>query len=228
MTAREATAGPAVKEAGGKKDGRKGKGGGNSGGGGPDVRRLAADVDALRAEVAALTGVLRAGAASATPPAALVFSHGAVPAETDADVEEALARLRPTLRARAGGSGADAVALGYAAAHAEGGEGDALLDVPLAREVGPADDAAVARLASAFAAGPKAALARLLLASGDAPLSAAELGTGAGLTTGSLYHHLREMTHAGVLTAAGRSRYALTPHGRFAALALLALARHGG
>ncbi|MBC8139788.1 MAG: helix-turn-helix transcriptional regulator [Fibrella sp.] len=80
-----------------------------------------------------------------------------------------------------------------------------------------------ARIAASLGAEPRILIARLLLT--EFPLTATELGTGADLTTGSLYHHLREMTHAGVLQVVSRNRYALTPLGRRALLSLLAFAQ---
>jgi DNA-binding HxlR family transcriptional regulator len=80
-----------------------------------------------------------------------------------------------------------------------------------------------ARIAASLGAEPRVLIARLLLT--ESPLTATELGTGADLTTGSLYHHLREMTHAGVLQVVSRNRYALTPLGRRALLSLLAFAQ---
>ncbi|MBC7806172.1 MAG: helix-turn-helix transcriptional regulator [Akkermansiaceae bacterium] len=81
-----------------------------------------------------------------------------------------------------------------------------------------------ARIAASLGAEPRVLIARLLLM--DFPLTATELGTGADLTTGSLYHHLREMIHAGVLQVVSRNRYALTPLGRRALLSLLAFAQY--
>jgi hypothetical protein len=71
-----------------------------------------------------------------------------------------------------------------------------------------AEDAAVARLGYALSSPPKIALVRCLQT---------------GLTTGSLYHHLRELIHAEVVSSANRTRYALTPRGRRAVLLLFAL-----
>jgi len=199
----------------------------------PDVRRLAADVEALRAEVAELSSALRSGAGATAAPATggseLVFSRGG----KSSDAAAALAALSSALRAAAPDAGAGAVALAYAYQPAGGAaealDGAAALAAPLPAGASDDDtyDPAVARLAAAFAAPPKAALTRLLLAA-DAPQSAAALGIGAGLTTGSLYHHLREMAHAGVIAPSGKSRYALTSEGRFAALLLFALARRNG
>lgn len=76
-----------------------------------------------------------------------------------------------------------------------------------------------ARIAASLGATPRILIARLLLT--DGTLTATQLGTGANLTTGSLYHHLREMTHAGVLAVVSRNRYDLTPLGRRSLLSLL-------
>lgn len=83
------------------------------------------------------------------------------------------------------------------------------------------DTAQAARLGYAFSSVPKIALIRMLLENGEQ--TAAQLGEGAGLTTGSLYHHLRELVHAEVAYQSSRNRYALTPLGRRTALVFLAL-----
>jgi DNA-binding HxlR family transcriptional regulator len=85
-----------------------------------------------------------------------------------------------------------------------------------------ADDTVVARLGYALSSPPKVALVRHLLDAGEQ--SAAQLGEKTGLTTGSLYHHLRELIHAEVVSSANRTRYALTERGRRATLLLFALA----
>lgn len=89
-------------------------------------------------------------------------------------------------------------------------------------ETPPIDDAEVARLGYAFSSPQKVSLIRLLLTGGEQ--SAAQLGEQANLTTGSLYHHLRELIHADVLVQETRNRYALSDRGRRAALALASLA----
>jgi DNA-binding HxlR family transcriptional regulator len=84
------------------------------------------------------------------------------------------------------------------------------------------DDNAIARVAYAFSSAPKVSLVRHLLLSEE--LSAAELGERAGLTTGSLYHHLRELIHSGVVTQANRNRYSLSEMGKRLALSIFSLA----
>lgn len=106
---------------------------------------------------------------------------------------------------------------------------DTPVKVPVQRDTTPAtdgalpdiSDAAVARLGYAFSSVPKVALLRLLYKGGEQ--SAAELGEQAGLTTGSLYHHLRELIHAGVIEQSSRNRYALTSTGRHAVYTLFAV-----
>ena len=66
------------------------------------------------------------------------------------------------------------------------------------------------------------ALLRLLWEGGEQ--SAAQLGEKAGLTTGSLYHHLRELIYADIIAQESRNRYRLTPLGRRATLLLFTLA----
>lgn len=87
--------------------------------------------------------------------------------------------------------------------------------------LGAVDTAQVAKLGYAFSSLPKVALVRMLLQNGEQ--TAAQLGAGAGLTTGSLYHHLRELVHAEVIYQSSRNRYALTDLGRRTVLVLLAL-----
>ncbi|GGM55734.1 ArsR/SmtB family transcription factor [Dactylosporangium sucinum] len=55
--------------------------------------------------------------------------------------------------------------------------------------------------------------------------SVADLGEGLG-TTGQLYHHLRQLTAAGWLRAAGRGHYAVPPERVVPLLTVLAAARH--
>ncbi len=98
-------------------------------------------------------------------------------------------------------------------------------NVPGESEGEEAPWARAARIAASFGAEPRVLIARLLLT--EATRTATQLGTDANLSTGSLYHHLREMTHAGVLQVVSRNRYALTPLGRRALLCLLACAKDG-
>ncbi|MDX1932184.1 MAG: helix-turn-helix domain-containing protein [Capsulimonadales bacterium] len=83
------------------------------------------------------------------------------------------------------------------------------------------DEAAVARLAYAFSSPQKVKIVRILLTEGE--LSSSGIGERTGLTTGSLYHHLRELTHAEVIEQAGRNLHRITPLGRRAAMALFPL-----
>lgn len=53
---------------------------------------------------------------------------------------------------------------------------------------------------------------------------AAELGTETHLSTGSLYHHLRELMRADLISQSARNRYILTDRGARVLLVLLALA----
>jgi DNA-binding HxlR family transcriptional regulator len=85
------------------------------------------------------------------------------------------------------------------------------------------DDSTVARFGYALSSAPKIALVRYLLEEGEQ--SAAQLGEKTGLTTGSLYHHLRELIHTEIIVQSSRNRYALTPQGRRAVLLLFALAQ---
>lgn len=86
---------------------------------------------------------------------------------------------------------------------------------------GTVSDEAVAALGAAFASPHKVALLRAL-ESGEA--TAAILGEAAHLSTGSLYHHLRDLIHAHLVAQTDRTRYALTPRGVKVLHTLLALA----
>ncbi len=79
-----------------------------------------------------------------------------------------------------------------------------------------------AALGYALASAQKVALLRVLL--DKASESAAALGELTGLSTGSLYHHLRELMRAGLIHQAGRNSYVLTERGTRVLLVLLALA----
>ena len=79
------------------------------------------------------------------------------------------------------------------------------------------------RIAASLGAPPRVFIARQLLTEGT--LTATQIGTGGNMTTGSLYHHLREMTHAGVLSVVSRNLYALMPLGRRVLVSLLAFAQ---
>jgi DNA-binding HxlR family transcriptional regulator len=87
------------------------------------------------------------------------------------------------------------------------------------------EDSQVAKLGYALSSAPKVALLRLLFEGGEQ--SAAQLGEKAGLTTGSLYHHLRELIYAAVITQESRNRYRLTTLGRRATRLLSTLAATG-
>jgi hypothetical protein len=98
---------------------------------------------------------------------------------------------------------------------------DALASPTDAPAAGPADCQRVAQLASGFASPAKVALAQALLA--DGPQSAQQLGATAGLTTGSLYHHLRDLVHAGIAHTDSKGTYHLTPLGARIGQALFSL-----
>lgn len=91
-----------------------------------------------------------------------------------------------------------------------------------AAQIGRATDEAVALLGYALSSPQKVGLLRALL--GHPSESAAALGASAQLSTGSLYHHLRDLMHAGLIAQEGRNRYAITPRGQRVLLLLLALA----
>lgn len=95
------------------------------------------------------------------------------------------------------------------------------ITVPAA-QIEAATDEAAALLGYALSSPQKVGLLRALL--GHPSESAAALGTAAGLSTGSLYHHLRDLMHAGLIAQEGRNRYQITPRGQRVLLLLLALA----
>ena len=90
-----------------------------------------------------------------------------------------------------------------------------------AAQLAVATDEAAAQLGYALSSPQKVGLLRALL--GHPSESAAALGAAAQLSTGSLYHHLRDLMHAGLIAQEGRNRYQITPHGQRVLLLLLAL-----
>ncbi len=91
-----------------------------------------------------------------------------------------------------------------------------------AAQIEKVSDEAAAGLGYALSSPQKVSLLRALLTQESE--SAAALGIAAHLSTGSLYHHLRDLTHAGLMGQAGRNRYHITPRGQKTLLLLLALA----
>ena len=91
-----------------------------------------------------------------------------------------------------------------------------------AAQIGRTTDESAALLGYALSSPQKVGLLRALL--GHASESAAALGAAAQLSTGSLYHHLRDLMHAGLIAQEGRNRYQITPRGQRVLLLLLALA----
>jgi hypothetical protein len=184
----------------------------DKGGGPKDPKRkdLAAELAVLRAEVDALKAAV---ASLARPPRPSAAPSPGDPSLPPADLLD---------RARAALGDTD-VAVLFAVAGREDGEPVGVAGEVSGREsLLAVSDEQFARLGYAFASPPKAALLRALVLGG--PQSAARLGPQAGISTGSLYHHLRELVHAGVIYPAPRRRYALTPLGRAATLLLFALA----
>ncbi len=91
-----------------------------------------------------------------------------------------------------------------------------------AAQIAKTTDEAVALLGYALSSPQKVSLLRALL--GHETESAASLGATANLSTGSLYHHLRDLMYAGLIAQAGRNQYQITPRGQSVLLLLLALA----
>ncbi len=84
-----------------------------------------------------------------------------------------------------------------------------------AAQIAKTTDEAAALLGYALSSPQKVSLLRALL------------GTTTNLSTGSLYHHLRDLMHAGLIAQAGRNQYQITPRGQRVLLLLLALAAEG-
>lgn len=83
------------------------------------------------------------------------------------------------------------------------------------------DDAATARavrLGAGFSTPVRVALIQTLLHGGKQPV--AQIGAQVGVTTGSLYHNLRELIHAGIAVQVDKTHYDLTDDGREAATLL--------
>ena len=116
-------------------------------------------------------------------------------------------------------------AVQYAVSHQPPGGAAALktgtLSFPEAR-LAQVTDEEVAALGYALSSPQKVALLRALLLRETE--SAAVLGQTAQLSTGSLYHHLHDLMHTGLIGQSGRNRYVLTERGRRVLLVLLALA----
>lgn len=91
-----------------------------------------------------------------------------------------------------------------------------------AAQIAKTTDEAAALLGYALSSPQKVSLLRALL--GHDSESAASLGATASLSTGSLYHHLRDLMHAGLIAQAGRNQYQITSRGQRVLLLLLALA----
>lgn len=91
-----------------------------------------------------------------------------------------------------------------------------------AAQVSQVTNDAAAAVGYALASPQKVALLRALLH--KEAESASALGEGTGLTTGSLYHHLRELMRADLVHQSGRNSYVLTERGVRTLYVLLALA----
>lgn len=106
------------------------------------------------------------------------------------------------------------------------GEGDAPFKTGTvavtAAQIARTTDEAAALLGYALSSPQKVSLLRALL--GREPESAAALGATTSLSTGSLYHHLRDLMHAALIAQSGRNQYQITPRGQRVLLLLLALA----
>jgi DNA-binding HxlR family transcriptional regulator len=90
-----------------------------------------------------------------------------------------------------------------------------------ASQLARVSDASAAELGNALASPQKVALLRALLEVESE--SSSILGKKTSLSTGSLYHHLRDLMHAGLISQSTRNRYLLTSKGIRVLLTLLAL-----
>ena len=130
----------------------------------------------------------------------------------------------PTAKGKAEGR-ADGI-VHYSISRPSSGDGDAPFKTGAvsvtAAQIAKTTDEAAALLGYALSSPQKVSLLRALL--GREPESAAALGITTSLSTGSLYHHLRDLMHAGLIAQAGRSQYQVTPRGQRVLLLLLALA----
>ena len=125
----------------------------------------------------------------------------------------------------AGKSKSDAI-VQYSVSRPSTGVGDATFKTGMvsvsAAQIAKVTDESAAILGYALSSPQKIALLRALI--GREAESAAALGVTAQLSTGSLYHHLRDLMHAGLIAQAGRNQYHVTPRGQRVLLLLLALA----
>lgn len=83
-------------------------------------------------------------------------------------------------------------------------------------------DESAASVGYALASPQKVGLLRALL--GKESDTASALGEATGLSTGSLYHHLRELMRADLIIQSGRNRYVLSERGVRVLFTVLALA----
>ena len=91
-----------------------------------------------------------------------------------------------------------------------------------AAQIARVTNEAAAALGYALASPQKIALLRALLDKESE--SASVLGSQTGMSTGSLYHHLRELMRSNLIHQDGRNSYVLTERGTRVLLILLALA----
>ncbi len=95
---------------------------------------------------------------------------------------------------------------------------------PFGKGLGGLSDDRVAAIGNALSAAPKVSVLRALFASKHQGESAAALAEITSLTSGSLYYHLRDLTHAGLIEQVSRGQFALTPKGICALLLVSSLA----
>ena len=188
--------------------------------GGALSKRILQELAVLRADLDALKA-----AQTPSPQTASPAQPGASGGDSNGEkheIEPFLRGLREAVGAESGDAAAY-VAVGYAYRRTtETGDVEQADDLCVHGGLSgilSVSDAQAARLGQALGAPQKIAIVRVLLTDGGQ--SAQQLEEKAQLTTGSLYHHLRELTHARVCESDGRSRYKMTELGRQTALVLL-------
>jgi DNA-binding transcriptional ArsR family regulator len=95
--------------------------------------------------------------------------------------------------------------------------------LPLSRLKSVSEES-VASVAAALSAPPKIAILRTLFSLPGGKETAANLGEKTGLSSGSLYYHLRDLDHASLIEQAVRGSYTITTKGICGLLLMSALA----